>query len=187
MIEQRTNLLPHELRPRLELRPEHLSFGLVAVFAACAALISLVNQHEISSQRQRLARIRAEKVEISTRVESLTSRGETVAQRLWRSNAFQSIEDRKIYWVEMFRELATLTPKNVWLTDMSSNMSESDRGITLKGEAASQSKVAEFLKALENSTYFSKAIIKTSEKENDYKPSLYKFEINVPLEKAGKT
>ena len=71
-------------------------------------------------------------------------------------------------------------PKDVWLTGLQSTISKKDRKLTLKGEASSQEKVAEFLGALEKSKYFSTVIIKSSEKEAAYRPDLYQFEFEIP-------
>jgi Tfp pilus assembly protein PilN len=195
-VHKRINLLPADLKPKLEFQPEMLSLGIGVFFFASVIVTSTNNYFAISHRQRQLASIQAEKQDLSTKVAALKAKDELLTQRQARLVSFQEIVNRKTYWVEMFKELTTLMPKEVWLTNLNSTFSEHDKNLTLKGEAASQGKVAEFLSALEKSTYFNTIVMKTSEKQDEIRPDLYKFEFSVPItptaaapavEKGGKS
>ena len=58
---------------------------------------------------------------------------------------------------------------------------DSSEQLVVKGEASSQQMVAQFLSVLEQSHHFSGARIDFSEKEENIKPSRYKFEFIIPV------
>lgn len=170
----------------MELRQEILSLGMSVFFVFIMIALSTSDYVTIKTGERQIASIKAEKAEIVAKVTALKDTNDQMTQKQARLASFRDVVNRKSYWVESFKELTTLMPKDVWLTSFHSTVSDQDKNITLKGEAASQEKVAEFVRALEKSTYFNTLLIKVSEKLDDYRPNLYKFEFNIPT-KGGKS
>ena len=178
---KRINLLPSDLRPKLELQSEAIAFGLGALLIASATVSSTASHIAIKHRQRQLASIESEKHDLDVKITVLTAKNALTAQKVARYASFQEVLNRKTYWVEMFKELSGLMPEDVWLTGLRSTFSKHDRNLTLMGEASSQEKVAEFLGALEKSRYFNTVMMKDSEKEDDYRPDLYKFEFDIPV------
>jgi Tfp pilus assembly protein PilN len=177
---RRINLLPSELKPKVELQHEALSLGIGILFVVSAIITSTSQHFAIQNRQRQLASIKTEESEVEAQVVALTAKSAQAAEKQARYASFQEVLNRKTYWVEMFKELTSVMPKDVWLTHLQSSVSERDKNIVLQGEAASQEKVAEFLRALEKSQYFNTIVVKTSEKQDDYRPDLYKFEFSFP-------
>ncbi len=180
-LSRRINLLPMELRPRLELPPEAITLG-VCAFLLTAALTLGVSSHLVyRSQQRALASLQDDRRSVDSRIEALSVETSLREKAAARYSSIQEVVSHKTYWVEIFKELTALMPRGVWLSGLASSLAEKDRRLVLRGEAPSQEKVAEFFRALEASYYFNGVTMKASERQEDYDPSLYRFEFVIPI------
>src|SRR3989344_5243769 len=120
MTSQRINLIPSELRPKLELPPEMASVGMT-LFLVGTILTSMTSSHYAMIHREKsLAAVQAEKAAIAEKINTLTSQAERMVQDRAKFSSVQEVINKKTYWADIFKELTVLMPKGVWLTSLTS-------------------------------------------------------------------
>lgn len=181
MNKRRINLMPKEVRPKLQISREMAVLGFLIVAFLYVIVSAIGLQASFSRQQARAIQL----VEKNRRIASELSRLDLVeraeSQSAEQLSSMKDIITRRMPWSDLFKELSLLAPKNVWLSEMTTKIENASTSIVLKGEAASQKSVADFFLSLEQSFYFGTVQIRYSEKEPGITPDLFKFEFVAPL------
>jgi Tfp pilus assembly protein PilN len=181
------NLLPAELRTGQGPDLQKLLISSWVISILLLTSMTFLKAREASAkdaEYQRLAEVArsmgASVQEITTRVKNTEDANKKVA------SAREFLENRAT-WTESLKELSLLIPNTVWLTSLQIK-SNDERGTYLEmiGEAPSQTKIAGFLGALENSLNFHEVFLKKSEKLAEVTPDLYRFTFETVVPAAPK-
>lgn len=211
MIE-RINLIPDEIRKRRrigETRPL-IIVALVLYFSGLGAVYfyqradinrRLNNLEQVKKQNQELMAQNARYREVIERVDLAQKREGEIKKRL---EVIDSLLQGRIYWSGILRSITNIVPDGIWFTSLStydagdtgkasaprtaksSVESIGGKGVKFGGTALSNSRIAEFVFALENSQFFGNVLLAYSQKREFHGRDLYDFEITTDLKTAGR-
>jgi len=197
MIE-RINLIPDEIRERKKAgqkRPLIIIFlvfyfiGLGAVYFYQKAKIHgrLDNLEQIKKQNSELIAQNAGYKDAIERIGLAQKREEDIKKRL---EVIDSLLQGRIYWSGILRGITHIIPEGIWfnslstydLTDASkASVPRAGKGVRFTGTALSNSRIAEFIFAIENSQFFGNVLLAYSQKREFQGKDLYDFEITADL------
>jgi Tfp pilus assembly protein PilN len=185
MAKTRINLIPAELRPTFSqslssLPMEVIPIAVLVLFTLYAGTTYVKLQMEMKRDGKELATLTTENSSLDQQIDQLVNSNKREEAESDRYKALQDVLSRKGHWSDIFRELSNLTPEKVWLMSLTSGAGP-NRTLTLRGHATSQALVALFFSRLEKSPAFSKAMMKSLEKEPKMQPPLFKFEFEIPF------
>ncbi|MBA2475587.1 MAG: PilN domain-containing protein [Actinobacteria bacterium] len=89
--------------------------GAAVVLCALLAGLLLVSSSDVSSKRDELAVLQAEKTELSRRAQE-PQRAALIAERRARESALASALSSRIAWDRILRRLARVLPRDVWVS-----------------------------------------------------------------------
>lgn len=142
----RINLLPHREMQRERRKREFLSLaGLVAAGAVAAAFAggAAINR-QIAVQQERNDFIKAANAKLDAEIAEIATLRSAIAALKARQEAVENLQSDRTVPVRLFDELVRLVPEGVSLRQMK----HEDGRITLAGQAATNERVAELLRAL---------------------------------------
>jgi type IV pilus assembly protein PilN len=148
----RVNLLPHrEARRKRQKNAFYVMTGLsVAVGAALVLLVWSVLEGYIGSQRDRNEIITRENAKLDIQIKEIaTLRTEIDALRA-RQKAVEDLQSDRNQPVYLLDELTRQTPEGIYLK----SIRQEDRKVNLSGWAASNERVSEFLRNLQNNSRY---------------------------------
>lgn len=206
MIEH-INLIPDEIRERKEAgqkRPLIIIFlifyffGLGAVYFYQKAKINgrLDNLEQIKKQNNELIAQNTRYKEAIERIGLVQKKEEDIKKRL---EVIDSILQGRIYWSGILRGITHIIPDGIWLTSLSTyDLTDASKasapragqlpaesirgkGVKVTGTALSNSRIAEFIFAIENSQFFGNVLLAYSQKRELQGKDLYDFEITADL------
>jgi type IV pilus assembly protein PilN len=150
----RINLLPVRVSKKKEAGKQQLVIFAVVLAAGLAINYAWASTRgaELKSRQQKVARTKediAQLERIIGEVRNIKEQQQSLQQKL---DVLERLKAGRIGPVRMLDELATVTPRQLWLT----KMDEKGGAITLTGTAVSIDDVSAFMTALKNSKYFTK-------------------------------
>lgn len=204
MIE-RINLIPDDIRMKKRAgrkRPLVISLlviyvlGLGAVYFYQRVKISerLNNIEQVKKQRDELIAQSARYKEVIERINLAQRKEEDIKKRL---EVIGSLLEGRIYWSHILRNITHIVPDGVWLVSLATydlpkgpgnvqTESIGGKGVKFNGTAISNSRIAEFVFAIENSQFFGNVLLAYSQKRESKGKDLYDFEITTDLKKASR-
>ena len=206
MIEH-INLIPDEIRERKKAgqkRPLIIVFlifyffGLGVVYFYQKGKINgrLNNQEQIKKQNSELMAQNAMYKDAIERIGLAQKREEDIKKRL---EVIDSLLQGRIYWSGILRSITHIIPDGIWLTSLSTyDLTDASKasapragqppvesirgkGVKVTGTALSNSRIAEFVFAVENSRFFGNVLLAYSQKRELQGKDLYDFEITADL------
>lgn len=146
------NLLPARYRPRSpgsgDSKTAYVTLGVLAL--VLLAVFGYVNSaNRVSSRNSEIAQTRQQIEAAQTQAVTLQEFGNFSAIKEARLSAVKSLATARIDWERLFRELAHVLPRNVWLTGFQSQAGQQDGGgelgpaLTLEGCAEDHAKIAD--------------------------------------------
>lgn len=202
MIE-RINLIPDEIlidKKAVQKRPLIISvfviyflcLGAVYIYQKAKVKKRLNNVEQARMQRDELIAQNTRYREVIERINLVQKREEDIKKRL---AVISAILEERIYWSEILRNLTHRIPDGIWLTSLSTNdlakvpgKSPADsiggKGVKFNGTALSNSAIAAFVFALENSSDFENVVLVYSQKNESQDRDLYDFEISADLRRV---
>lgn len=191
------NLIPDDVvRARLA---KKVRVGLIAfavVYTVFLAVVFAFQRLDIRDKREALEQIEARQKEIfssGSRPAELavkladTKRVETeLTQKI---NAASGFSGKKIAWAYVLKRLSADIPEGVWLRGIATSESDSAlKRVRLTGSSTSNSLVADFISALENSgMYKDLSLTYTQKRELAGGGSVYDFELHMDLKRTEMT
>jgi Tfp pilus assembly protein PilN len=134
---------------------------------------------------QSLGSLRSEAEEVLRQAQSASEGAKTREQLL------RQLEQERIPWFNLMREISFLIPDDVWLNSMegvedlnggkSPDKNQITKGLRLKGFAASHTAIMQWMSALEGSRYFKQVRLVFTQKDVDEKQARVTFEMMVLL------
>lgn len=180
----RLNLLPvREIKAKTGRRQDLMAAGLsLALTAALIVGLYLFHAYRLSNLGKELAHLQKE-------IETLTVQAKGVAQLQRKIDdlkgklkAIKELNTKKTGPVRVMESLSSATPSRLWLT----LFKETGGAVTINGRAIDNQTIADFLKALSSSVYFTKVeLVETTKIEQEGIP-LKKFSIKSHLLYGGK-
>lgn len=195
MIE-RINLIPDEIRSKKKAgqrRP--LIVGFLIVYVILLGTVYYYQKTRVKGKLNTMETIRKEKDELMAqnaryrdvieRINQTQKREDEIRKRLV---VISAILDNRIYWSEILKNITHTVPDGVWLTSMSTYdlTNVVGKGVKFSGTAISNSGIAEFVFALENSRFFGNILLSYTQKRELNGRDLYDFEITADLKGAKK-
>lgn len=202
MIE-RINLIPDEIlvdKKTVQKRPLIISvlviyflcLGAVYIYQKAKVKKRLNNVEQAKMQRDELIAQNTRYREVIERINLVQKREDDIKKRL---AVISSILEERVYWSEILRNLTHRIPDGIWLTSLSTNdlakepgKSPADsiggKGVKFNGTALSNSAIAAFVFALENSSDFENVVLVYSQKNESQDRDLYDFEISTDIRRV---
>lgn len=202
MIE-RINLIPDEIlvdKKAVQKRPLIISvlviyflcLGAVYIYQKAKVKKRLNNVEQARMQRDELIAQNTRYREVIERINLVQKREDDIKKRL---AVISSILEERVYWSEILRNLTHRIPDGIWLTSLSTNdlakepgKSPADsiggKGVKFNGTALSNSAIAAFVFALENSSDFENVVLVYSQKNESQDRDLYDFEISTDIRRV---
>jgi Tfp pilus assembly protein PilN len=202
MIE-RINLIPDEIlidKKAVQKRPLIISIlilyflclGAVFIYQKANIKKRLNNVEQAKMQRDELVAQNTRYREVIERINLVQKKEEDIKKRL---AVISSLLEERVYWSEILRNLTHRVPNGIWLTSLSTNdltkgagNSPTDsiggKGVKFNGTSLSNSAIAAFVFALENSSDFENVILVYSQKKESQDRDLYDFEISTDLRRV---
>jgi type IV pilus assembly protein PilN len=148
----RINLLPVRVSKKKEAGQQQLIlFALVLVFGIIANYVWVSSRAgELDTMKKKLASTQAEIAQLDRIIGEVKNIKEQQAQLREKLDVLGTLKAGRTGPVRMLDELATLTPKRLWLL----KLEEKGGTITFTGSASSIDEVSEFMTALRGSTHF---------------------------------
>ena len=170
-----------------------LGLGAVYIYQKAKVRERLNNVEETRRQRDELIAQNARYREVIERISLAQKREEDIKKRL---AVISSLLEDRVYWSEILRNTTHRIPDGIWLTSLSTNdlakvsgkppaESTGSKGVKFNGTALSNSTIAAFVFALENSRDFGNVVLAYSQKNEFQGRDLYDFEISADLRKAS--
>jgi type IV pilus assembly protein PilN len=162
----RINLLPVRVSKKKEAGQQQLVlFALVLVFGIIANYLWAHSRgSELDSRKKKLSSTQSEIAQLDRIIGEVKNIKDQQSQLREKLEVLGQLKAGRTGPVRMLDELATLTPKRLWLT----KLEEKGGVLTFSGTAASIDEVSEFMSALRASTNFKNVELgKTSAKSTD--------------------
>lgn len=203
MIE-RINLIPDEMQRKTRTGQKRpliifllviyiLGLGMLYFYQKANVRERLSNIEQARKQRDELIAQSARYKEVIERINLAQKKEEDIKKRL---AVIDSLLQGRIYWSEILRNITHLIPDGIWFASLSTydlvkgtgNVPAEPaggKGVKFNGTALSNSRIAEFVFALENSQFFGNVLLAYSQKRELHGRDLYDFEITADLKTAG--
>jgi len=148
----RINLLPVRVSKKKEAGKQQLVlFALVVVLALVGNSVwSSSRASDLAARERKLASTKAEIAQLDRIIGEVKNIRDQQQQLREKLAVLGQLKEGRAGPVRMLDELATLTPKRLWL----SQFSEKGGAVTLSGHAATLDDVSSFMAALKGSTHF---------------------------------
>jgi len=156
----RINLFPARRRRRLI--PELGIFGavlLVGVVLAGSYLYGTWRNNQVAAE---ISAINAETAALNLRVADVLLLESKIEDLRGREALLQTLEARAMPWADLLTDLAERTPHDVWLVNASASM-VTGTTLTLQGNALSFNAVADFMRSLGESPFYSGVSLGTAQ------------------------
>jgi Tfp pilus assembly protein PilN len=190
MIEH-INLIPDEIRGKKKDRQRRfLIIGILVLYIIGLGVIYLYQELGIRGQMDKIEEAKKKRDELMARnadynkamerITFLQKREDEIKKSI---NVISSLLEGRIYWSGILRNLTHLIPDSVWFTSLSTYdlTNGKGKGIKFNGSAVSNSGIAEFVFALENSQFFRNVLLGYSQKRELNGKDIYDFEVTVDL------
>jgi type IV pilus assembly protein PilN len=155
------NLLPvREARRKADLRQQGMQFVLAMLLAAAG--IGFAHSHvvsRISDSQQRIRQMEADIKQFQPQLDQVAAFRKKKAALEKKIEVIDELDRQRNGPVRVMDELATHMPEKVWLTEVKTDGSS----IKLKGESMDNELVAVLLRALNESPYFEKVDLQSTE------------------------
>jgi type IV pilus assembly protein PilN len=171
----RINLLPARVSKKKQAGKQQLVlFALVLVAGLVANYVWASSRAgDLETRQKRLARTKADIAQLDKiigEVKSLREEQKALKEKL---DVLAKLKQGRTGPVRMLDELATITPKRLWLRKMDDKAGK----VTFDGTAATIDDVSVFMSALKTSRYFGDVELKKTTAKNDGKYRVVEFNI----------
>jgi Tfp pilus assembly protein PilN len=172
------NLLPAAFKPKIILNADILLSiaGFVLGVSILTTLFIVIKDERKS--KNAVASVDAKLRDQKQNIDKLRALEEKRDDNSAKDSTQALIANRRV-WNPVLKELTYIMPNDVWMTKMVVTKSSAAVTMQLFGLAPSQSSVNKFFGRMERSTSYREAVLNSSQKRNDYIPSLYAFEMSV--------
>ncbi len=142
----RINLLPHREMRREKRKKDFLglSGAFAAAGAATALMVGIGINSMIDAQNQRNEYIVAKNAELDLQIKEIASLEAEIRSLKARQQSVESLQSDRTIPVHLFDELVKYVPDGVYLTAMK----QTDKRVSLVGQAQTNERIAEFLRNL---------------------------------------
>lgn len=148
----RINLLPIKQLQAEVTRRREIIIGSVVFGGALLVLLGtyLYQGHQLTSMEKELADLRTELQALNAKVKEVADLQGKIKDLRGKRKIIEDLEDKKTGPALVMASLSTATPASLWLTDLR----ESGGNVTMNGLAVDNETVANFMRALATSKYF---------------------------------
>ena len=179
---QRVNLIPIEMRPSV-VNYHSVSRILIFTFLIAPLLgggVKLIKFHKLAEMEQ----LTQQRDELSRQIQNQIRLREAGSEHRAMQAIQKAISD-KVYWAMIFKEMSTLFPKTIWLTNFETKAGPDAKHLVITGNSSSQADITEFFSRLESSYYFRDIKIKYSEINDGKEPKLFQFQFEGNIFEPG--
>ncbi len=181
----RINLLPVRVSKKREAGKQQLVlFALVVVLGVIVNFLwASSRQADLKARQARIAKTRAEIAQLDRIIGEVRDIKEAQKSLKEKLDVLDRLKAGRIGPVRMLDELATITPKRLWLT----TLGEGGGTISLTGLAASIDDVSEFMSALKASPYFGEVELKKTSAKVERGMRAVDFSLTAKVKQPGPT
>jgi len=191
----RINLLPVRELEAESVRRRELTIGGAALGLACLTMAGAYffqwrEYHRLESE---LTELRGEIHSLNVKVKEVGDLQNKIKDLRGKNKIFEDLSQKRVGPVRVLESLSVATPSSLWLTELRDNRGN----LVVNGLAMDNQTIAEFMRALANSRYFTDVDLVEVIQEKSAAPALKKFSIKSkllyqpaetkPIESKGKT
>lgn len=179
----RVNLLPTKEKEQAASQRQELSLvSLVAVFFLLILAAVRINQgRTLSGLEQRIGELQKSLEALEVKVKDVSDLEQKRKELDSKLKVIADLSNKRVGPASVLRDLARATPDRAWLTEFT----ELKGAATLTGEAVDNQTIAEFLRELSNSSYFSKVDLVETTAQEKTEVKLRKFILKAQVDYAA--
>ncbi len=158
----RINLLPYRAERRKKQILQHLAvlLGLILMTSAVLFSVDLYKTSELTTLEDEFGSLKSQNDILKKKIGKIRNLDKLRADVERKLELVDRLQEGRFYSLVTLNELANVIPENVWLTEISDNAG----AIRLSGLGESNKAVANFMRALDQSEYFTNIGLKTIER-----------------------
>jgi len=170
----RINLLPYRAERRQSQILQHIAALLVVIFTASSGVFiaDLYKTSELTDLQDQFSEIKAQNDQLKIKIGKIKDLDKLRADVEKKLALVDQLQEGRFYSLSTFSKLSDLIPENVWLSDIK----DSNGSLLINGMGESNKAVANFMRALDESTEFSNVQLQSISRSNVG---------NVPVRKFG--
>jgi type IV pilus assembly protein PilN len=175
----RINLLPVKQLQAEVSRRRQLTIGSVALGSVLLSLLGtyLYQSHRLSSLEQELAGLRSELQVLNTKVKEVADLQVKVKEARGKQKIIDDLKQKKTGPLLVMASLSRATPTSLWLTDLR----EAGGNVTMNGMAADNETIADFMRSLDESKFFTNVELVESTQGTGANASLKRFSVKTKV------
>lgn len=176
----RVNLLPVKERAAENLRRQQLTVGGAVLGIALLTLggIYYLQYREFGRLENELTDLRHDILALNIKVKEVGDLQNKIKDLRSKNKIFEDLSKKRIGPVRVLESISTATPTSLWLTELK----EAGGNITLNGLATDNQTIADFMRALANSKYFTNVDLIEVVQERSAGTPLKKFSIKTAVQ-----
>lgn len=148
---------------------------------SAAALTQHMKFKKLRAQKEEIA---AKQKELNEKIDVLTLEKNSAEARQKQVSTIQQIQQRKVIWSDLFKELSLMISKDIWLSTLQASAKDGKRGVVLEGSGESPQSVSLFFQSLELSYFFRRVMLVSSTMDERTYPPLYRYKFAVPIDES---
>jgi Tfp pilus assembly protein PilN len=168
----KVNLLPPHLQEKGKKAKKNalaLVLAIIIILITSGGIIVLFGfQHTLNTEVNKIKKDLQAQEEKNVSYSEIEQKVSSLNNKL---NAIKSLQQNRIYWSSLLKELALCTPTDVQITQFSVSKQEQERKISVKGIASSRRSVMKLKEELSVSTYFKAVDFVSSQLTDENNPS----------------
>jgi type IV pilus assembly protein PilN len=175
----RINLLPvRQIKAEVGRRQELIiAGGSLGLIVALLLGLNLYQSYRLSGLEKQLTELRKEIEALNLKAQGVVELGKKVSDLRGKLNVIEELNKKKTGPVRVMESLSSATPSRLWLTQFK----ETGGALTIDGLAIDNQTIADFLKSLSGSLYFTGVdLVETTQIEQEGIP-LKKFSVKANL------
>jgi type IV pilus assembly protein PilN len=175
----RINLLPFKQLQAEVSRRRQLTIGSVALGSVLLLLLGayLYQSHRLSSLEEELAGLRTELQVLNTKVKEVADLQVKIKEARGKQKIIDGLKQKKTGPVLVMASLSRATPTSLWLTDLR----EAGGNVTMNGLATDNESIADFMRSLDQSKFFTNVELVESTQGAGTSSSLKKFSVKAKV------
>lgn len=171
----RINLLPFKQLQAEVSRRRQIVIGSAVLGSVLVLLLAtyLYQSHQLATLERELAALRTELQALNTKVKDVAQLQAKIKEAREKQKIIDDLTRKKTGPVLVMASLSRATPTSLWLSDLT----ETGGNVAMNGWAADNETIADFMRSLEASRFFTNVELVESVRGPDAKTSLKKFSI----------
>ena len=158
-----------------------LIVAVTLILISSAAVMQHMKFKKLKNQKEEIA---AKQKELNEKIDVLTLEKNSAEVRQKQVSTIQQIQQRKVIWSDLFKELSLMISKDIWLSTLQASAKDGKRGVLLEGSGETPQSISLFFQSLELSYFFRRVMLMSSTMDDRTYPPLYRYKFAIPIDEG---